>query len=98
MSSIYDYPLDKSPYGVYGLAGNIREWTASPWSQEGPMVRNNRCVEEMPTLHSHLRVTLKGGAWYDPELYCRAASRTCAGVTRLDELLGFRLVSPMGGF
>ena len=29
------FPLDCSPYGVRGLAGNTRDWTASAW-QDGP--------------------------------------------------------------
>jgi serine/threonine-protein kinase len=96
MSDIYEHPIDCSPYGVMGMAGNIREWTATAWSPEGPTIRNNRCRDTMPTFFDGLRVTIKGGSWYDPDIYCRAGSRVCAGVIRLDELLGFRLVSPMG--
>jgi|GEM_PF-1076289 len=29
------FPGDVSPYGVYDMAGNISEWTASPWTPEG---------------------------------------------------------------
>jgi len=29
------FPGDVSPYGVHDLAGNISEWTASPWTPEG---------------------------------------------------------------
>ena len=97
MSSIYDYPLDKSPYGVYGMAGNVREWTATSWNHDGPHIQNDCVNEDMPTLHNYLRVTLKGGSWSDPDIYCRASSRTSAGISRLDELLGFRLVQSLEG-
>ena len=44
-----------------------------------------------PTLSPGLRVTIKGGSWYDPEIFCHAASRICAGVSRKDDVIGFRL-------
>ena len=78
-----------------GMAGNVREWTASGWSAEGPTLQNHQFTEDMPTLFDGLRVTIKGGSWYDPDIYCRSASRVCAGISRLDELLGFRMVSPV---
>lgn len=95
MSEIDEHPIDCSPYEVMGMAGNVREWTASGWSPEGPLVQNNQSCEDMPTLYEGLRVTIKGGSWYDPDIYCRSASRICAGISRLDELLGFRLLSPI---
>jgi len=95
MSEIDEHPIDCSPYEVMGMAGNVREWTASGWSSEGPNVLKNQNREDMPTLYDGLRVTIKGGSWYDPDIYCRSASRLCAGISRLDELLGFRLVSPV---
>ena len=95
MSEIDEHMIDCSPYGVMGMAGNVREWTASAWTTEGPNIQNNQATEDMPTLYDGLRVTIKGGSWYDPDIYCRSASRICAGISRLDELLGFRLVSPV---
>ncbi len=28
-TAVYDYPSDKSPYGVIGMGGNVSEWTAT---------------------------------------------------------------------
>ena len=95
MSDIYEHPIDCSPYGVMGMAGNVREWTASAWSSKGPVINENQPMEDMPTVFDGLRVTIKGGSWYDPDVNCRLASRSCSGISRLDELLGFRIVSPL---
>ena len=95
MSEVYEYPIDCSPYEVMGMAGNVREWTASAWNAAGPEIGDRVLVEDLPTLYEGLRVTIKGGSWYDPDINCRAASRVCAGISRLDELLGFRLASPV---
>jgi formylglycine-generating enzyme required for sulfatase activity len=45
--SVYAYPSDVSGFGVYGLAGNVAEWTATTvqlWTDE-------------------VRAVVKGGSW-----------------------------------
>jgi formylglycine-generating enzyme required for sulfatase activity len=33
------YPKDRSPYGVFDMAGNVREWTQTPHYQSGHVIR-----------------------------------------------------------
>lgn len=69
--SIYGYPIDESVYGIRGLGGNVMDWTSSKWREEGPVIENNRFVENLdPFVVSFDRV-LKGGGWN----YNSAASR-----------------------
>ena len=85
------FPVDSSPYNICSLSGNVREWTASVWRKQGPKVIERRIQDDIPTVFDGLRVTTKGGAWYDPEIFCRSGSRICAGIKRKDDVLGFRL-------
>jgi formylglycine-generating enzyme required for sulfatase activity len=63
------YPRDVSPYGVFDLAGNVMEWTAS-WYERYPGSALSR-----PDFGSQYRV-LKGGAWTTPPLpFSRAVNR-----------------------
>lgn len=62
-------PEDVSPYGVYDMAGNVMEWTAS-WYEPYPGSTLAR-----PDFGRKYRV-LKGGAWTTPPLpFSRAANR-----------------------
>jgi formylglycine-generating enzyme required for sulfatase activity len=46
-------PIDKSPYGVLDLAGNVQEWTDTPGPVKDPSTRPRR------------RAT-RGGNWFEP--------------------------------
>ncbi len=41
------FPLDQGPYGVRGLAGNVREWVSSP---EGPRIRGGSFLTPLAEL------------------------------------------------
>ncbi len=41
-SVVGDYPVDESPYGVRGMAGNMREWCLDLFSASGPEVKSGR--------------------------------------------------------
>lgn len=56
------FPEGKSPYGVYDMAGNVFEWTAS-WFKPHP---GNTHPDEN---YGEKYKVLKGGSWYDCTYY-----------------------------
>jgi serine/threonine-protein kinase len=63
------YPLDESPYGVRGLAGNTRDWCENVWTHEGPDVEGRRLRLAPPTNDARALRAGRGGAWSSrPEL------------------------------
>ena len=83
------FPVDESVYGVRGMAGNTRTWTASQWGQnwedlkEVSELTDERmlCREDLlgqnisPQAGNHLIYSLKGGCWNVGELILRSAER-----------------------
>jgi formylglycine-generating enzyme required for sulfatase activity len=64
------YESGKSIYGVYDMAGNVWEWV-------GTMHQNYPYVEGFNTQITWFENrVLRGGSWYDPEEFLRAANRT----------------------
>ncbi len=91
-ASVDSYPYDVSPYGVRGLAGNVRDWCANVWALDGPAPENGLLVIAPDDPDDPLPRTIKGGAWNSVPAYARAAGRFA---TRPDErfsAVGFRLV------
>ena len=78
------FPLGKSPYGLYDMAGNTFEWTSTPWDTP-PMMGQAR------------KMVLKGCSWDDLPGTCRAAMRHGRLPTSKHILIGFRCVSELGG-
>lgn len=77
------WPLDVSPYGVLGLAGNVRDWVVddrAPRTQAEPAAREFRWV--------------KGGHFLGVASLARAALRYRLPLP-WDEGTGFRLVAPL---
>ena len=69
------YPADESPYGVRGLAGDVREWCVNLWKPGGPLVEASRLsLDPAPAEDPDFRV-LRGGAWGSSMTNGRAASR-----------------------
>jgi formylglycine-generating enzyme required for sulfatase activity len=91
--TIHGRPLDESPYGVRGLAGNVRDWCANVWRHEGPRVEGDRlCVDPAAPDDPEFRV-IKGGAWANPMIQGRAAARFGGrpGIHR--PVVGFRVAT-----
>ncbi len=91
--SIHAHPLDESPYGVRGLAGNVRDWCVNVWRHEGPRVEGERlCIDPAAPDDPEFRV-IKGGAWANPMIQGRAAARFGGrpGIHR--PVVGFRVAT-----
>jgi serine/threonine-protein kinase len=90
---VHAWPVDESPYGLRGMAGNARDWCLDAFRVQGPVVRDERavilCVEGADVR------SVRGGSWASDPRRARAAARDWATPeTRADDL-GFRLVRPL---
>jgi len=80
---------DVSPYGVRGLAGNVRDWCLNVAAPDGPSLRGGRVSLERPGDDDFRAV--RGGAWGAPISGSRAAARYGARPDERFVSLGFRL-------
>lgn len=74
--AVGNLPGGASPYGVLGMAGNVFQWTATPWAEAGKRER-----EEM---------TVKGSAWDDFGGVGRGASAHGRPIEARHVIVGFR--------
>ncbi len=73
-----------SPFGVLDAAGQVFEWTGTPWPQPRPKGRKAK---------AGARFTVKGGSWDDKGCgICRPAARHGRPRALKHILIGFRLV------
>jgi eukaryotic-like serine/threonine-protein kinase len=88
---IDSYRTDVSPYGVRGMAGNVKDWCLDLWHIDGPVVENGilrlgvqreECSEER---------LIRGGAWISVPETMRLAIRYAGEPTTRHGTLGFRL-------
>ena len=75
---------DKSPYGVYDMAGNVHEWTQSEFV---PYPNAPASVQARPG-----RKVLRGGAWRWPLEDARTTRRQSATPEYANDRIGFRFV------
>ncbi|WP_437623923.1 protein kinase domain-containing protein [Sorangium sp. So ce1151] len=69
------FPADESPYGIRGLAGNVREWCANLWKLDGPRVEGGRLrLDPAPSLDDDFRI-IRGGTWGSSITNSRSAAR-----------------------
>lgn len=94
-SSIHSFPVDESPYGVRGMAGNIIDWCLDPWLPDGPSIINDRGV--LPPPSEEARRMMRGGYWYRDINHARSSTRTSMVSTGRDGGRGFRLARPWPG-
>ena len=86
------YPVDESPYGVRGMAGNCRDWCADVWRPAGPRIVRDRLKLGVPDeAGSEFRV-FRGGAWNNPASACRSAYRSTVRALLRYPVVGIRLV------
>jgi serine/threonine-protein kinase len=94
---IQDHPLDISPYGVKGLAGNIRDWCRELNAVAGPDRKGNRVHIQPPpsVLHQPSRAEMhiaRGGYWMCTSGQARSALRFAVRPDSRSTGIGFRIV------
>ncbi len=89
-----EFPIDESPYGVRGLAGNVVEWCGDEYRREGPAL-DGGLYQPPGTLTADeppCERTLRGGCFLFDSFLLRAATRHSTSSVVRDVSLGFRLV------
>ncbi len=94
MEPVDGCPTDVSPYGILGLAGNVRDWCLEAWTPDGPAA-DGEILRITPAAADDLRVrSIRGGAWSAPPQLCRAATRFAAEPDDYLGGVGLRLARP----
>ena len=92
-SPVGSYEEGKSPYGVYDMAGNVREWVADLYSEsyytDSPKQNPPGPSLESFTDEEILRV-LRGGSWVDNLNNVRAFTRDYSKPVEASSYVGFR--------
>ncbi|AUX43500.1 protein kinase [Sorangium cellulosum] len=85
------YPGDESPYGVQGLAGNVRDYCLEAWRREGPPVVGDRGAIAPAAADDPAYRSVRGGAWLSPIALARAAGRFGNRAWDRRATIGFRV-------
>ena len=88
--TVHNLAIDISPFGVYGMGGNAREMTSTPYVIDGPTIQNGTLIHENIT-EKHQFYTVRGGSWYDNSQLIRTCSRSSEKFVKGSPLLSFRL-------
>ena len=87
MAPVGSFPMGRSVYGVYDMAGNVSEWVEDWYDQfyyqEAPMMNPTGIAK------SKNRV-FRGGSWDARKVDIRPAKRFAASPGRKDVIVGFR--------
>ena len=86
---VHGFPIDESPYGVRGMAGNMIDWTQSTWSKDG---ETSSTAIEKDGEGRKSDVVYRGGGWSSSMLDLRCARRKPSSPNARRAFLGFRLV------
>jgi serine/threonine-protein kinase len=89
--SVTGHPVDESPYGVRGLAGNTRDWCINAWKLDGPLVSGSRLLLDAADLSDPEFRAIRGGAWASAMTYSRSAARFGGRPEVRRPLLGVRV-------
>ncbi len=89
LAPVDSFPVDESPYGIRGLAGNVYEWCSDDFSDEGPELVDGNW---RPRAAASPFKVVRGGSWESSEGKCRCAYRASAKIETRSALVGFRLV------
>ena len=93
MTTIHDFPLDKSVYGVRGMMGNVRDWTGSIYTGDGPAVHGGLVEHKISSLiEGAAGRVVKGGGWASSSRSIRSDVRSYSRESDRFIDLGFRLV------
>jgi eukaryotic-like serine/threonine-protein kinase len=89
--SVFHSAVDVSPFGVYGMGGNARDWTSNIFHPKGPGVEAGRVLPEAEGDNDNF-YTVRGGSWFDQERFVRVCSRSSEVRTRGNAQLSFRIL------
>ncbi len=94
MAAVHAHPADRSPYGVRGMGGNVRDFCRDVYRRRGPPVVEGRPrLGAVPDVGDFLVV--KGGSYVSKLNACRAASRFGMPLGEHQATVGFRLCRPL---
>lgn len=85
------YPTDVSPYGVRGMAGNVRDWCIESWNVDGPRVDQAILQLDPAEGRQDELLTVRGGAWISAGDLMRLGVRYAEPPSKRHGVLGFRL-------
>ncbi|MCB9760610.1 MAG: SUMF1/EgtB/PvdO family nonheme iron enzyme [Alphaproteobacteria bacterium] len=88
------FPVDASPFGVRGLAGNASDWCADVFHEEGPPLDGDR-VGPPEAGPPDVRRAMRGGSWLNDARRCRVAYRLGLPPAMRYADVSFRLVRPI---
>lgn len=90
VAPVGSFPEDRSAYGVYDLAGNVREWVSDwyEWSYYQEAQEHSPMGPD-----SGVTKVLRGGSWNDTAVYVRGTVRRNFLPESVDANLGFRCAS-----
>jgi serine/threonine-protein kinase len=91
-AEVDSYPLDESPYGVRGVAGNTRDWCGESASRGGPAVRDGRVTPPVVGDNPTGNYGVRGGSWSRTPSAVRLADRGGGALDGRYAARGFRLV------
>ncbi|MCO4745432.1 MAG: SUMF1/EgtB/PvdO family nonheme iron enzyme [Proteobacteria bacterium] len=90
---VHDLSRDRSPYGVEGMAGAVREWTCSAWVAGGPELSPDGYPAPGTAAHAHAPdLVSKGSSWMEEPVFAHCAARVRMPAHERLPDLGFRLV------
>ena len=88
---VSSFPVDSSPYGVRGMAGNVRDWCINVWKPDGPDLRSGTVLDDAAVDEDLNLRSARGGTWTTAPVFCRLAARFAAPPTNCFGGVGFRL-------
>jgi formylglycine-generating enzyme required for sulfatase activity len=81
-----------NPFGLYGMLGNVWQWTADCWHDSYVKAPNDGRAWVEPNCVRHV---LRGGSWDNLPVFVRSAARSAGGANGgeydYSSLAGFRL-------
>ena len=69
------FPVDRSPYGVMHLGGNVWEWCEDWYHPDAYVTLTDRNPVGVTAVKERKERVVRGGAWLSPLVECRAAGR-----------------------
>jgi len=87
MSPVGNYPMGRSVYGVYDMAGNVSEWVEDFYDQ---YYYTNAPMMNPPGPEDKKNRVFRGGSWDARSVDLRTSKRFAASPGRKDGILGFR--------